>query len=72
MDGQRFILTPIEKGVSGKVWVGFEVGEGDNEDITKNKDLMRFLSKRAERSKKKKLIPIEEVEKELGLKKRGG
>ncbi|MBI4787496.1 MAG: hypothetical protein HY782_10670 [Chloroflexi bacterium] len=32
-----------------------------------NKKLMRFLEKRCEHAKKQKLIPIEEVEKRLGL-----
>jgi hypothetical protein len=55
----------------------FYVGESD--DLEKeimatraNKELMKFLDKRGEEAKIGKLIPISEVEKKLGFKKRNG
>ena len=53
-DGRRFVLAPIEG------WEGFEVGD----DITQNKDLMKYLS---ERRTKGRTIPIEEVKAKLGI-----
>jgi hypothetical protein len=55
----------------------FYVGDSDDFDeeieMTRaNKKLMKFLDKRGEQATKDKLIPMAEVEKRLGLKKRNG
>jgi hypothetical protein len=54
--GQRFIIASIEK------WKGFQVGEDD--DITKNKELMQHLAKRRTGEKR---IPLSKVKERLGL-----
>ncbi len=55
-DGQRFVLLSIED------WEGFELGEDD--DITKNKDLMEYLADRRSHGRR---IPLAEVKAQLGL-----
>ena len=67
--GEQFVLAQVSSVQS------FYVGESNDFDeeirMTRaNKKLMRFLDKRGEAGKKGKLIPIAEVEKRLGLKKR--
>jgi len=67
--GEQFVLAKVSSVQS------FYVGDSDDFDeeikMTRaNKKLMRFLDKRGEQAKKGKLIPMEEVEKKLGLKKR--
>ena len=69
--GDQFVLAKVSSAQS------FYVGESDDfeEEIKAtraNKKLMRFLDKRGEEAKKGKLIPVPEVEKKLGLKKRNG
>ncbi len=69
--GEQFILAKVSSVQS------FYVGDSDDfeEEIKTtraNKKLMKFLDKRGEQAKKGKLIPISEVEKRLGLKKRNG
>jgi len=54
--GQRFVLSSIHG------WEGFEVGEDD--DITKNKKLMKHLASRRSGGK---AIPLSEVKNRLGL-----
>ncbi len=68
-NGEQFVLAKVSSAQS------FYVGESDDFDeeikLTRaNKKLMRFLDQRGEQSKKGKLIPMAEVEKKLGLKKR--
>ncbi len=53
-DGRLFVLSPVEE------WRAFKVGE----DLTRNKELMKFL---AERRTKGKHIPLEQVKAELGI-----
>ena len=55
-DGERFVLTSLQN------WEGYEVDEDDN--ITKNKKLMRHLATRRSGGKK---IPLEQVKEQLGL-----
>jgi len=55
-DGRRFVLASVEK------WKGFELGEDD--DISKNKELMNHLLNR--RSKGKRIL-LSEVKERLGL-----
>jgi len=55
-DGQRFVLASIEG------WEGFEVDEDD--DITKNKNLMKHLTERRTHGRR---IPLAEVKAQLGL-----
>jgi hypothetical protein len=55
-DGQRFVLALL------KDWDGFAVGADD--DITKNKELMRRLSHRKSLGKR---IPLAQVRSQLGL-----
>ena len=69
--GDQFVLAKVSSAQS------FYVGESDDfeEEIKAtraNKKLMKFLDKRGEEAKKGKLIPMAEVEKRLGLKKRNG
>lgn len=69
--GRRFVLAKVSSAQS------FYVGDSDDfeEEIKKtraNKKLMKFLDKRGAQAKKGKLIPMSEVEKRLGLKKRNG
>ncbi len=68
-NGEQFILAKVTSGQAFYV--------GDSEDFDEeiratraNKKLMRFLDQRGEQAKKGKLIPIDEVEKKLGLRKR--
>ena len=68
-NGEQFILAKVSSLQS------FYVGDSDDfeEEIRAtraNKKLMRFLDKRGAQARKEKLIPIAEVEKRLGLKKR--
>ncbi len=67
--GEQFVLAKVSSAQS------FYVGESDDFDeeikaTRANKKLMRFLDQRGEQAKKGKLIPMAEVEKRLGLKKR--
>lgn len=55
-DGQRFVLASVEK------WKGFEVG--DDDDISKNTELMNHLLSRRSGGKR---IPISEVKNRLEL-----
>ena len=53
-------------------WLTFYVGDSDDfaEEVkatSQNKELMKFLSERAKKSKNSKRIPIEKVREELGL-----
>jgi hypothetical protein len=66
--GEQFVLAKVSSVQS------FYVGDSDDFDeeikMTRaNKKLMKFLDKRGQQSKKGGLIPIEELEKRLGLKK---
>jgi hypothetical protein len=68
-NGEQYVLAKVSSVQS------FYVGESDDFDeeikMTRaNKKLMKFLDQRGEQAKKGKLIPIAEVEKRLGLKKR--
>src|SRR5438034_4193316 len=67
--GEQFVLAKVSSVQS------FYVGDSDDFDeeikMTRaNKNLMKFLDKRGEQAKKGDLIPMKEVEKRLGLKKR--
>jgi hypothetical protein len=67
--GEQFVLAKVSSAQA------FYVGDSDDFDeeikLTRaNKKLMKFLDQRGEQAKKGKLIPIGEVEKRLGLKKR--
>jgi hypothetical protein len=67
--GEQFVLAKVSSVQS------FYVGESDNfdEEIKRtraNKKLMKFLDQRGEQAKKGRLIPMAEVEKRLGLRKR--
>ncbi len=67
--GEQFVLAKVSSAQS------FYVGDSDDFDeeirtTRGNKKLMRFLDKRGEQAKRGKLIPMAEVEKRLGLKKR--
>lgn len=69
--GEQFVLAKVSSAQA------FYVGESDDfeeeiETTRANKKLMKFLDKRGAQAKKGKLIPISEVEKRLGLKKRDG
>ena len=68
--GERFVLTPIP----WDEWVGFDVGEGDFAEEVKltasNRDLAKFLSNRNRKHKPGTGIPIDEVHRRLGLKKK--
>ena len=69
--GEQFVLAKVSSVQS------FYVGESDDFDeeiktTRANKKLMKFLDKRGSQAKKGRLIPIAEVEKRLGLKKRNG
>lgn len=55
--GRRFVLVSIDG------WESFEIGE--DEDITKNKKLMKHLTNRRSRGKG---IPLEEVKARLHIK----
>jgi len=70
-DGEQFVLAKVSSALS------FYVGDSDDfekeiEMTRANKKLMKFLDQRGEQAKKGKLIPMAEVEKRLGLKKRPG
>ena len=70
-DGEQFVLAKVSSALS------FYVGDSDNFDeeieLTRaNKKLMKFLDQRGEQARQGKLIPMAEVEKKLGLKKRNG
>src|SRR5574341_1917548 len=67
--GEQFVLAKVSSAQS------FYVGDSNDfeEEIATtraNKKLMKFLDKRGAQAKKGKLIPMSEVEKKLGLKKR--
>jgi len=69
--GEQFVLAKVSSVQAFYV--------GDSEDFDEevkttraNKKLMKFLDKRGAQAKKGKLIPMSEVEKRLGLKKRNG
>jgi hypothetical protein len=67
--GEQFVLAKVSSAQS------FYVGDSDDFDeeikMTRaNQKLMRFLDKRGEQAKQGALIPMAEVEKRLGLKKR--
>ena len=67
--GEQFVLAKVSSAQS------FYVGDSDDFDeevkLTRiNKKLMKFLDQRGEKAKKGNLIPLNEVEKSLGLKKR--
>src|SRR5437762_1175685 len=67
--GEQFVLAKVSSAQA------FYVGESDDFDeeikLTRaNKKLMKFLDQGGEQAKKGKLIPLGEVEKRLGLKKR--
>ena len=69
--GEQFVLAKVSSVQS------FYVGDSDDFDeeiktTRANKKLMKFLDKRGTQAKKEKLIPMSEVEKRLGLKKRNG
>ena len=69
--GEQFVLAKVSSVQS------FYVGDSDDFDeeiktTRANKKLMKFLDKRGAQAKKEELIPIAEVEKRLGLKKRNG
>jgi hypothetical protein len=69
--GEQFVLAKVSSAQS------FYVGDSDDfEEEVKatcsNKKLMKFLDKRGAEAKKGKLIPMAEVERRLGLKKRNG
>lgn len=69
--GERFVLSPIPTGD----WAGFDVGDSadfaEEARVTaKNRELAKFLSTRNREHKPGTGIPIEEVRKTLGLKKR--
>ena len=55
-DGERFVLVSIQG------WEGFAIGEED--DITKNKNLMSHLANRRRGGKR---IPLAQVRAQLGL-----
>ncbi len=60
------MLSPLDS------WRAFHVGDSEDfaEEVkaaSQNKELMRFLSERAKKSKNGKRIPIEKVREELGL-----
>jgi hypothetical protein len=68
-NGEQFVLAKVSSVQS------FYVGDSDDFDeeikaTRANKALMKFLDKRGAEAKKGKLVPIEEAEKRLGLKKR--
>jgi len=56
-EGDRFVLAPLEG------WQAFEVGD----DITQNKELMKFLAERSRNAKKGRTYSLEEVKAELGI-----
>lgn len=65
-EGERFVLAPIGG------WRAFYVGDSKDfaEEVkatSQNKELMKFLSERAKKSKNSKRTPIEKVREELGL-----
>ena len=67
--GEQFVLAKVSSAQS------FYVGDSDDFDeeikMTRaNKKLMKFLDQRGEQAKKGNLIPISQIEKKLGLKKR--
>ena len=69
--GEQFVLAKVSSAQS------FYVGDSDDfEEEVKatrsNKKLMKFLDKRGAEAKRGKLIPMAEVERRLGLKKRNG
>ncbi len=55
-DGRRFVLAPLEG------WEAFEIGADD--DITRNKRLIKHLATRRSGGKR---IPLSEVKARLGL-----
>lgn len=68
--GEQYVLAKVPSARA------FYVGESDDfaEEIgltRANKELMRFLDKRGKQAASGKLIPMTQVEKRLGLKKRG-
>lgn len=70
-NGEQFVLAKVSSVLS------FYVGDGDDFDeeiktTRANKKLMKFLDQRGEQARRGKLIPMAEVEKRLGLKKRNG
>ncbi len=70
-NGEQFVLAKVSSVRS------FYVGHGDDFDeeiktTRANKKLMKFLDQRGEQARRGKLIPMAEVEKRLGLKKRNG
>ncbi len=65
-EGEQFVLSPLGG------WRAFYVGDSEDfaEEVkatSQNKELMKFLSERAKRSKNSKRTPIEKVREELGL-----
>ena len=67
VDGQRFVLASISN------WQGFEVGDSDDfaEEVKRtaqNKELMKFLAERRERSKGQPTYTAAEARKRLGVK----
>ena len=70
-NGEQFVLAKVSSVQA------FYVGDSDDFDdeiktTRANKKLMKFLDRRGAQAKKGKLVPITEVEKRLGLKKRNG
>ena len=67
--GEQFVLAKVSSVQS--FYVGDSDDFGEEIKMTRaNKKLMKFLEKRCEQAKKGGLIPMEQVEKRLGLKKR--
>ena len=67
--GEQFVLAKVSSVQS--FYVGDSDDFGEEIKMTRaNKNLMSFLDKRGEKAKKGGLIPMEEVERILGLKKR--
>ena len=67
--GEQFVLAKVSSVQS--FYVGDSDDFGEEIKMTRaNKNLMSFLDKRGEKGKKGGLIPMEEVERILGLKKR--
>ncbi|MBM4033456.1 MAG: hypothetical protein FJ291_16965 [Planctomycetes bacterium] len=56
-EGDRFVLAPLDD------WEVFEVGD----DITENKELMRFLAERKRNARNGRTYSLAEVKAELGL-----
>ena len=65
-EGEQFMLSPLGG------WRAFYIGDSEDfaEEVkatSQNKELMKFLSGRAKKSKDSKRIPIEKVRKQLVL-----